>query len=146
LAGEWQGTAEGQSGTGTVSRSYSFVLKDRFLYEKNVSTYPPQEANKKGEVHEHWSFFSYDRMRKALILRQFHQEGFVNRYILNGKESSKGKLVFDSENFENFDNRWKARETYEILSPDEFIETFELAAPDKPFKVYSKSHFRRVKK
>ncbi len=35
LVGEWQGTAEGQSGTGTVIRSYSFVLKDRFVHEKN---------------------------------------------------------------------------------------------------------------
>src|SRR5687767_14944755 len=61
LVGEWEGTAEGQAGAGTVRRSYSFILKDRFLHEKNVSTYPPQEKNKAGEVHEHWSFFSYDR-------------------------------------------------------------------------------------
>ncbi len=146
FVGEWQGTADGQSGTGTVIRSYSFVLKDRFLHEKNVTIYPAQEANKKGEVHEHWSFFSYDRMRKALVLRQFHQEGFVNQYVLNEKESSDRKVIFDSENFENFDNRWKARETYEIHSADDFTETFELAAPEKPFEVYSKSRFQRLKK
>ena len=40
LVGDWEGTAEGQSGKGTVKRSYTFVLKDRFLHEKNVSTYP----------------------------------------------------------------------------------------------------------
>ena len=61
----------------TVRRRYAFVLGDRFLHETNVSTYPPQPANKAGEVHEHWSFFSYDRSRKALVLRQFHQPQHV---------------------------------------------------------------------
>lgn len=144
LVGDWVGNAEGQGGTGTVQRTYSFVIKDRYLHEKNISTYPPQEANKAGEVHEHWSFFSYDRIRKTLVLRQFHQEGFVNQYILNTAESKPGKLVFDSECFENFDNKWKARETYEIRSADEFIETFELGEPGKALEVYSRNHFKRV--
>ena len=39
-------------------------------------------------MHEHWSFFSYDRARKALVLRQFHQEGFVNQYVLDTAERS----------------------------------------------------------
>ena len=45
MVGEWKGTSEGQAGAGTVHRTYSFVLKDHYIYEKNVSTYPPQEAN-----------------------------------------------------------------------------------------------------
>jgi hypothetical protein len=146
LVGEWQGQAEGQPGKGTVQRSYSFVLKDRFLHERNVSTYPPQEANKAGEVHEHWGFFSYDRARKALVFRQFHQEGFVNQYVLNAAESGARKLVFVSERFENVPEGWRARETYEILSPDEFTETFELAESGKPFELYSRNHFKRVKR
>lgn len=55
-------------------------------------------------------------------------------------------LVFESEAFENFSNSWKARESYEFLSNDEFIETFELAAPGKAFQVYSRNHFKRVVK
>jgi hypothetical protein len=125
--------------------TYAFVLKDRYLHEKNVSTYLPR-GNSRGEVHEHWSFFSYDRTRKLLVLRQFHQEGFVNRYTLNEQLSTAGKLVFESEQFENFDNQWRARETYEISSADEFVEIFELAAPGKSFTLYSRNHFRRVKK
>lgn len=144
LVGEWSGTAEGEGGTGTVHREYSFVLKNRYLHERNVSTYPPQEANQAGEVHEHWSFISYDRSRKSLVLRQFHQEGFVNQYRLTESASSPEKLVFDSENFENFDNQWKARETYEILSTGEFVETFELGEPGQPLKLYSRNHFKRV--
>jgi hypothetical protein len=145
LVGEWEGTAKGEAGVGTVRRTYSFVLKDRFLHEKNVSTYPPQEANKSGEVHEHWSLLSYDRARATLVLRQFHQEGFVNQYSLDKSASEPKKLVFESEHFENLDSRWRARETYEIRSPDEFVETFELGGPGKELQVYSRNHFKRAK-
>jgi hypothetical protein len=146
LVGNWNGTAEGQAGAGTVRRRYAFVLNDRYLHETNVSTYPPQAANKVGEVHEHWSFVSYDRGRRALVLRQFHQEGFVNQYVVSTSESRPGKLVFTSENFENFDNSWRARETYEIRSHDEFVETFELGAPGKGLEVYSRNTFKRAKR
>lgn len=144
LVGHWQGTAEGEPGHGTVARTYDFVLKGRFIQERNTSTYPPQEKNKKGEVHEHMSFLSHDRIRKILVLRQFHTEGFVNQFAINTEVSTASKLIFESERFENLDNRFRARETYEILGPNEFTETFEIAEPGKDFETYSKNHFRRV--
>ena len=144
LVGKWQGTATGNAGEGTVVRQYEFILNQRFIHEKNTSTYPPQEKNKKGEVHEHLSYLSYDKVRKLLVLRQFHVEGFVNQFVFNKEASTPTKLVFDSEIFENFSNKWRARETYDVLGPDEFTETFELAAPEKPFQMYSKNHFKRA--
>ena len=143
LQGTWLGTSEGEPGRGTVERSYAFVLKDRFIQERNISTYPPQPANKSGEVHEHWSFFSHDRKRDVLVLRQFHQEGFVNQFAMTKSASTAKKLVFDSENFENL-GTWRGRETYDIVSNDEFIETFELGRPGKPLQLYSKNHFKRI--
>jgi hypothetical protein len=145
MLGEWEGRAAGEAGTGIARRTYEFVIRGRYLHEKNVSTYPPQAANQAGEVHEHWSFFSYDRQRKALVLRQFHQEGFVNQYVMSVAESRPGRLVFTSERFENVGDGWRATETYEIRSPDEFVETFELGAPGKDPKVYSRNEFARVK-
>jgi len=144
LIGTWQGTVSGESGSGTVTRSYGFVLNNKFIHEENTSTYPPQEKNKTGEVHHHLGFISYDRKRKTLMLRHFHEESFVNLYALNQSASKSGLLVFESETFENFDNSWKAKETYEIRSDNEFVETFELAPPGKPFEVYSRNHFRRA--
>ena len=144
LVGAWKGTVTGESGTGTVERTYRFILNDKFIQEDNTSTYPPQEANKKGEVHHHLSIISYDRKRKTLMMRQFHEESFVNLYAMKPPAGSGSLLVFESENFENFDNAWKARETYEVLSPDEFTETFELAPPGKPFEIYSRNRFKRA--
>src|SRR5260221_8254329 len=95
LVGGWTGDSEGQPGKGSVKRTYRFVLADRFLHEQNVSTYPPQPKNEKGEVHEHWSFFSHDRARHTLVLRQFHQEGFVNQYAMTSG-SPAGTGVFET--------------------------------------------------
>lgn len=144
LVGQWSGTASGEAGQGQVAREYTRVLKDRYVRETNTSTYPPQERNKAGETHEHWSMFSYDKQRKLLVLRQFHVEGFVNTFRFSPESSSADRVVFDSENFENFSNSWKARETYEFVGDSEFVETFELAPPGKPYQVYSRTQLKRV--
>src|SRR5262245_31408191 len=47
----------------------------------------------------------------------------------------------EGEALENVRSSWEARETYEVVSPDEFVETFELAMGDKPYQVYSKARF-----
>ena len=144
LVGSWHGEAAGDAGGGTLERAYERVLNAHFVRERNVTTYPPQEQNPKGEVHEHQAYFSYDHARGRIMLRQFHQEGFVNTYAFDPAASTGSKLVFASEDFENFDDAWKGRETYDVISPDEFIETFELAEPGKPFEIYSRSHLRRA--
>jgi hypothetical protein len=145
LVGEWQGESEGQPGKGTVKRSYAFVLGDKFLHERNVSSYPPQPKNEKGEIHHHWSFFSYDRARRSLVLRQLHQEGFVNQYVML-PASTAGTVVFESEALENVPTGWKARETYLVVSADEFVETFELASGAGAYEVYSTARFKRVRR
>lgn len=145
FAGSWEGAAKGQSGAGRVEREYQFVLNGKFLQAKNKSTYPPQEKNPKGEVHEDWGLFSYDRSRKQFILRQFHVEGFVNQYGLDTKVSHSKTFVFVTESIENIPAGWRARESYRILNDDEFVEVFELAAPGKEFEVYSENRFKRKK-
>jgi hypothetical protein len=143
FVGEWTGTTSGEPGDGSVARKYAFVMNGRFIHETNTSRYPPQEKNKAGEVHEHWGMFSFDKARKLLVLRQFHVEGFVNTFRQATPTEGPASLVFESEAFENFSNSWKARESYEFVSDDEFIETFELAPPGKAFQVYSRNHFKR---
>lgn len=141
--GEWSGTATGQAGEGAVSRRYSYVMSGRYVQEVNTTRYPAQEKNKAGEVHEHLGMFSYDKVRKLIVLRQFHVEGFVNTFRQSLSPEGQGGLVFDSEMFENFSNAWKARESYLFISDDEFVETFELAPPGQAFQVYSRNHFKR---
>ena len=144
MLGHWQGEARGEPGIGKVDRSYELVLGDRFIEEHNTSSYEAR-AGKEPEIHHHRSFLSYDKARQTFMLRQFHEEGFVLLYAYNAALSTPTRLVFESVTFENFSNEWKGRETYDVVSADEFIETFELAAPGKEFELYSRTHLRRRK-
>lgn len=145
LIGEWKGTGEGQPGASTMEREYSFVLNGKFLQVKNKSTYIPQPKNPKGEIHEDIGLISYDRRRKVYVFRQFHAEGFVNQYVLDSLLSNDKKFVFVTESIENIPLGWRAKETYNIISSDEFEEIFELAEPGKEFEIYSKSRHTRKK-
>jgi hypothetical protein len=141
--GRWQGTTEGQPGTGTVEREYSPILNSRYVHLRNRSVYPPQERNPKGEHHEDIAIFSVDRARQRLVLRQFHVEGFVNQYVQD-ESSTAATVVFVTESIENIPSGWRARETYRLIGPDEFEEVFELSPPGKPFELYSRARLKRV--
>jgi hypothetical protein len=143
LVGRWTGASEGQPGKGQVDRQYERALGSKFLQVRNRSTYSPQEKNPKGETHEDLGFFSFDRVRKRIVFRQFHIEGFVNQYVLE-PSSTVGRLVFTSESIENIPAGFRARETYVFSSNDQFEEIFEIAEPGKDFEVYSRSKLTRA--
>jgi hypothetical protein len=143
LLGRWVGTTEGRPGKGTVEREYVRLLGTRFIQVRNRSSYPPQEKNPNGEVHEDMGVFSFDSGRKAIVFRQFHIEGFVSQYVLD-LESTPTRLVLTTESIENIPAGWRARETYTVSGPNEVEEVFELAEPGEPFEVYSRSRLTRA--
>jgi hypothetical protein len=145
LEGKWQGKATGEPGKGISSREYRFELNGRFLSARNKSVYEPKSPDAKPEVHEDFGWYSYDRTLKKVILRQFHVEGFVNEYILDSVGADGKSLEFTTVRIENIPAGWRAKESLRILSPDEFVETFSMAAPGKGFEVYSETHLKRVK-
>jgi THAP4-like, heme-binding beta-barrel domain len=140
--GTWEGTSSGQPGRGTVRREYRLTLGDRFIEVLNTSTYPPQEKNPKGEVHEDRGYISVDTARKQFVFRQFHVEGFVNTYAAAPEGPP---IVFTSEALENIPPGWRARETWRLEPGGELVEVFELAEPGKEFAVYSETRLHRVK-
>ncbi|MEQ1586284.1 MAG: heme-binding beta-barrel domain-containing protein [Cyclobacteriaceae bacterium] len=146
MVGTWTGTSEGQPGKGTYERTYQIVLNKKFIEVRNKSTYAPSKDNPKVEVHEDHGFISYDKARKTFVLRQFHIEGFVNQYKTESISPDGKTIVFISESIENIPAGFRAKETYQIISKDEFTETFELAEPGKEFEVYSKAVLKRQKK
>jgi hypothetical protein len=138
MIGTWRGTSRGEPGEGTVQRVCARILRERFIECRTTVTYPPQEKNPKGEVHEDRAFYSYDKGAKKLRLRQFHGEGFVNSYLEGDA------LTFVTIEIENIPPGWRARETYELPSRDTWSERFELAEPGKEFTLYSASTLQRV--
>lgn len=145
FVGQWEGTGTGKPGTSKVRRDYRFVLNGKFLQVQNQSEYAPQPSNPKGESHEDWGLISFDKGRKQFVLRQFHVEGFVSQYVTTSISADGKTIVFTSESIENIPTGYRARETYKIVSEDEFNETFELAAPGKEFELYTENRLRRKK-
>lgn len=145
LLGKWAGDSEGEPGKGKSVREYAFTLSSKFIEVRNQSTYPPQEKNPKGEVHEDRGMISHDRIANKLVLRQFHTEGFVNHYVLESVSADGRTLVFVSATIENIPAGFRARETYTKISDDEFAERFEIAEPGKDFEKYSGALFRRAR-
>ncbi len=142
FVGQWEGTGSGEPGQSVVQRKYQFVMDEHFLQVKNVSRWAPDAKNPKGETHEDFGIISYDKARKTIVYRQFHVDGFVNQYAMEVVRDPKIR-VFVSEAIENIAPGWRARETYHILSHDQFEEVFELAAPGKDFELYSRTRLRR---
>lgn len=145
IEGNWKGTGGGEPGIGQYERSYQFMFNKKYIAVKNKSSYPPSKDHPKGEVHEDIGYISYDKVRQTFVLRQFHVEGFVNQYKLDSVSSDSKRLVFTSEAIENIPAGWRAKETYHVITDNEFSETFELAPPGKEFDVYTKVTLKRVK-
>ena len=141
--GTWKGTGKGKPGVSQVERQYQTILNGKYVQIKHKSVYAPQEKNPQGETHEDIGFFSYDRLRKQFVLRQFHIEGFVNQFKAETISEDGKLIVLTSESLENIPTGYRAKETYKILNENEFTETFEIAEPGKEFTVYSENHFKR---
>jgi hypothetical protein len=143
LVGEWQGAATGEQGTGTVTRHYRFILSGRYLQEQSMASFPPQPLQPDGAVLSNASFMVYDMDQKAMVFRQLHQEKFNGIFLLSASQSRPTKLIFDSVRLDSAPATWKARDIYEWISPNEYVETFEVAEGDKPFAVQSRIQFKR---
>ncbi len=143
--GSWEGKGGGEPGTGDYTRTYQFVLDKKYIEVRNKSIYAPSAANPEGEVHEDWGYIGYNKSSHRFMLRQFHIEGFVNEYTQDSISGDGKRIVFLSYAIENIPAGWRAKETYDVLGPDQIQETFELAEPGKEFSVYSKVILNRVK-
>ena len=143
--GRWTGDSNGESGKGKYERSYETIFNKKYVEIKNKSIYPPSSNHPNGEAHEDRGFISYDKGRKTFVLRQFHIEDFVNQYRIESISPDGKTIVFVSESIENIPAGYRAKETYRVISENEFIETFELAEPGKGFELYSTATLRRAK-
>ncbi|MFC2085291.1 hypothetical protein ACFLS9_09555 [Bacteroidota bacterium] len=120
-------------------------MDSTYLFFKNISKFEPQENKPEGEIHQDWTFFSYDKVHKTFAVREFHSEGFVNYYLMDTVKTSDNIFVFISESSENAPPGMRARVTYVIKSENEFTETFDLAFSGKEFQEFLRNHWTRKK-
>ena len=138
FVGRWRGTVRGEPGAGIVERAYAPILGGKFIEERNTSSY------ESGELHHHIAYWSFDRRRARFVLRQFHEESFVNQFVATTPDFVEGRLIVESEAIENIPPGFRARESYVFSSADAFEEIFEIAEPNADYQLYSHNRFTRA--
>lgn len=141
--GSWEGTATGKFGKGAVESQYDLILDGSFLQVNLRAKYEPRARYPEGELHREMAMLSFDRAAGKYVLRQFHNETIFNEYTTESISPDGHTIVMVTRHIENYAPGWRARETWKILGPDEFVEIFELAAPGKDFVTYVENRFRR---
>jgi len=122
---------------------YEFVVVGNFLQMKTRSVFEPQEMNPDGEIHEDMGMFSYDQVRKAVVLRAFYVEGFVNTYVPDEISGDGRTMIFVTEAVENGPPGTKARLEFERISGDEMEERFFVAFPEQEFSCFSTNRLKK---
>ncbi len=142
LEGTWEGEDPGVS---KVTQIYQFVLNGNFLHMKTRSVFEPTEKNPKGEVHEDFGIFSYDRARETFVMRGFYVEGFVNTYVMDDISGDGKNFTFLTEHVENAPEGTKAKLVFKVLGADEIEQSFHVAFPGREFSCFFTHNLKKQK-
>lgn len=144
LIGKWEGNGEGFSATkSTIKSEFNWIMNGAFIEVKNHSKLEPTPQNSNGEGHVDYGIISFDKARKSFVFRQYHNEGFFNRYILNDSLSNQKSLIFESELIENFVPGGTARFTINIKSETEIETLFDVGFPGREMACFGKNQLTK---
>lgn len=143
LLGEWRGSIQGDQGTGSITRSFRLILSGEFMQERSTYNFPPQPLHPNGSVTTVASFLALDQAHALRLYRQDEQEQRNGVFLFSKALSQPAKLVFEMEHPSGPPVSWKARETWEVISPNAFVEIVEVAQDGKIFTVQSRIQFNR---
>jgi len=145
IIGNWNGSGQGfGNSTSTISASYHFIMDNKYIEVKHESIFKPTENNPKGEHHVDSGIISYDTSRNKTIYRQFNNEGYVNQYVLKSELSTATKLIFETENIENFVPGGKARFTIQKISENEIETIFDVSFPNKEYSCFGTNKLKKL--
>ncbi|QGY45387.1 hypothetical protein GM418_17415 [Maribellus comscasis] len=144
LIGNWEGTGSGFSASKSVIHSeFKWVLNNNFIEVKNHSEFEPTSNGSNGEIHDDRGMISFDKERNVYVFRQFHNEGYYNRYILNDSLSTKESFVFETEFIENFVPGGRARFTINVKNDFEIETVFDVGFPGKEMACFGTNQLKR---
>ena len=140
LLGNWAGTGSGFGNeTSKIESEFKSIMKGKYIEVMNDSKFKPTEKKPEGEHHIDKGIISFDKVRKLIVFRQFHIEGYVNQYTLNDSLSSDTVLVFETETIENFMPGGKAKWTIKKIAENQIETIFEVSFPGKEYTCYGRN-------
>lgn len=144
IFGEWNGTGSGFGNEKSkIHSSFQLVMDDKYIEVINESQFEPTAEKPEGEHHIDKGFISFDKARNIFVFRQFNNEGYINRYVLNDSISNETILVFETEEIENFVPGGKARWTIKKISDKEIETIFDVSFPNREYSCFGTNNLTK---
>ena len=146
ILGEWSGTGSGFGNEKSkIESSFQLVMEGKYIEVTNESKFDPTADKPEGEQHIDKGFISFDNSRKVFVFRQFNNEGYINKYVLNDLLSTDTMLVFETEEIENFVAGGKARWTIKKIADNKIETIFDVSFPNSEYTCFGTNNLVRKK-
>lgn len=147
LIGNWKGTGTGfGNAQSEVSASYKWLMNKQYIEVKHHSEFEPTDQNLEGEIHDDQGIISFDKDRKVVVFRQYHNEGFFNEYVLNDSLSSPSSFIFETERIENFVPGGRAQFTIRVLDKNKIQTVFDVGFPGREMACFGTNDLEKTEK
>ena len=144
IIGEWSGTGTGYGNSkSTIKASFNFIMGGKYIESFHDSKSIPTSSKPEGENHLDKGIISFDESRNMIVYRQFNNEGYVNQYVLIDSLSNNNKLVFETEEIENFVPGGAARWTVIKSNAVEIETIFDVSFPEKGYSCFGTNKLTR---
>jgi len=140
LVGDWSGKTTDQKTQGELHLSVSYQLDKHVILFRGETTLPAPTTS--APMKESWlGVLTPDRQAGGFLLRMFSSMGFITRYRLtvDGAETHINPEAGDQP-----PPGWLFRTVIKKTNPQEFVETVQVAPPNKSFFDYYTAKLNRL--
>ncbi len=140
LVGDWSGKTTDQKTQGELHLSVSYQLDKHVILFRGETTLPAPTTS--APMKESWlGVLTPDRQAGGFLLRMFSSMGFITRYRLtvDGAETH-----INPEGGDQPPPGWLFRTVIKKTNPQEFVETVQVAPPNKSFFDYYTAKLNRL--
>ena len=140
LVGDWSGKTTDEKTQGELHLSVSYQLDKHVILFRGETTLPSPKTS--APMTESWlGVLTPDRQAGGFLLRMFSSTGFITRYRLtvDGSETH-----INPEGGDQPPPGWLFRTVIKRTNPQEFVETVQVAPPNKSFFDYYTAKLNRL--
>ena len=140
LVGDWSGRTTDQRTQGELHLSVSYQLDKHVILFRGDTTLQATKTSQ--PTKESWlGVLTQDRRAGGFLLREFSSTGFITRYRLTveGPETH-----INPEGGDQPPPGWLFRTVIKRTNPQEFVETVQVAPPNKSFFDYYTAKLNRL--
>jgi hypothetical protein len=140
LVGEWTGKTTERRARGEIRLSFSYELDNQVMLLRGEASF--QATKTSPAMKESWlGVLTWDRGAGGFLLCTFSSTGFITRYrvTVEGPETH-----INPEGGEQPPPGWLFRTVIKRTDPHEFVETVQVAPPNKSFFDYYTAKLSRV--